>query len=250
MGCLYKLTSPSGKSYIGVSCKGLEARWAKHVEHALGKRSAGVLYAALRKYGPETFAREVLAEHDDFDALRAMETAAIREHATLAPNGYNITHGGEGTRNRLSALARENISVAQKKRFQNPVERQRLLAWSKLGSDLVAARAKPIREEKRAARRRYVQSAEFKELHSQATRAGMATPDARKAVLDCARARAANPEWRRKVGDSKRGKKLGPCSQERKRKISEARRREWSDPVIRARRLEAFAKARQQKGAS
>lgn len=65
MGCLYKLTSPSGKSYIGISSKGLDARWAKHVEHALGKRTAGALYAALRKYGPGTFTREVLAESND-----------------------------------------------------------------------------------------------------------------------------------------------------------------------------------------
>src|SRR5262249_28878353 len=83
MGCLYKLTSPSGKSYIGITIKTFEERWAKHIEHAMGKRANGALYAALRKYGPDAFRHEVLAECDDWSRLCKMEIQAIKEHGTL-----------------------------------------------------------------------------------------------------------------------------------------------------------------------
>lgn len=249
MGCLYKLTSPSGKSYIGISLKGLEARWAKHVEHACGKRTAGALYAALRKYGPSNFRREVLAAHEDWDTLRAMEVDAIRAHGTLAPNGYNITQGGEGTRTRLSAEARANISAAQKKRFEKPSERERLARIGVDGNKRRSAAAAVARAVRRQQRRDYVASAEFKALHSEAVKRGLASPGVRRKILDCAASRAADPSWRAKVSASKKGQKVGPCSEERKQRIAEARRREWADPVIRQKRLAGLALARAAKAA-
>jgi hypothetical protein len=56
--------------------------------------------------------------------------------------------------------------------------------------------------------------------------------------------------WRSKISASKIGKKVGPCSDERKAKIAEARKREWADPVIRERRLAALAMARAAKKAN
>jgi hypothetical protein len=244
MGVLYKLTSPSNKSYIGISSKSLDARWAKHVEHALGKRTAGALYAALRKHRPETFKREVLAEEADWDTLRAMEIDAIRSHSTLAPNGYNITQGGEGTRTRLSAQAKANISAAQKKRYQRPGEKERLFQAGAAARERRHQKAVADREARRQARRAYVVSAEFKALHSEATKRGMATPEMKASMTAFARARAADPEWRAKISASRKGQKLAPCSEEHKRRIAEARRREWADPVMRAKRLAAFAAAK------
>lgn len=249
MGVLYRLTSLSGKAYIGISSKDLDSRWAKHVEHACGKRTAGALYAALRKYGPETFTREVLAEHDDWDTLRQMEIDAIRTHGTLAPRGYNITQGGEGTRNRLSPEARANIGRAQKARFARPEERARLLAWSTMGRQKVSDAAAVRREAKRAERAAYKASVEFKALHSASVRRSMATPATRAKVLACAAARSASPHWRARVSASKRGAKIKPCSDEHRGNIAEAQRRKWADPVAKAHRLAANATARQAKQA-
>ncbi len=255
MGSLYKLTSPSGKSYIGISLKGVDARWAKHVEHAMGKRSAGALYAALRKYGPDTFTRTLLAEEDDWTTLRAMEITAIREHQTLAPIGYNITQGGEGTRTRLSAEAKANISAAQKARFRRPEERARLRAFAEIGRKVRSERyrvereeRKPEQDERKRKQAEYVQSPEFKALASKAIRDGLAAPEVRAKVLACAKQRSESPHWRARISASKTGKKVAPCSEQRKQRIAEARRREWADPVIRERRLAAFAKARAEKG--
>ena len=250
MGCLYKLTSPSGKSYIGISSKGLEARWAKHVEHALGKRTAGALYAALRKYGTDSFSREVIGCSDDWDTLRQMEIDAIRDHGTLAPRGYNITQGGEGTRDRLSDQARANISAAQRKRYARPEERERLLRVGEAARKRMSEDAAAKRAQLKAERQRYLTSPEFKARHSASVREAMARPAVAEKVRECARKRASDPLWRARISESKRGKSLAPCSDERKLRIAEARRREWADPVMRSKRLAAFASARSRKAES
>lgn len=244
MGCLYKLTSPSGKSYIGISSKTMDARWAKHVEHACGKRDAGALYAALRKYGPDSFARAVIAESEDWDTLRRLEIEAIKSHGTLAPDGYNITQGGEGTRNRLSAEARANISRAQKLRYQRPSERERLLVIGQMARAKTSAAAVIRRAKKRAARQEYVASPEFKAMRSKRIKDSMASPESKERMRAAAKSRAADPVWKARMIASKTGVKLPPCSDQRKRLIAEARRREWADPVIREKRLAAFANAR------
>ncbi len=46
---IYKLTSPSGKVYIG-KASNLSMRWKKHKENA-ERGTISKLYAAIRKYG-------------------------------------------------------------------------------------------------------------------------------------------------------------------------------------------------------
>lgn len=239
MGCLYKLTSPNGKAYIGISSKGVADRWAKHIEHAHGRRS-GALYAAIRKYGASAFSVSVLATCDVWSELCQLEVAAITEHGTMVPRGYNLTVGGEGVLGPRTDEARRNISIAQKKRFQRPEERERMKAYSRM------AAASPKRRAAYDAKRKPKMHKVLltPEERSARIRAGMATPAGKAAMSMGARARAASPEWRAKISSSKRGVKIGPCSPERKRKISEARKREWADPVIRERRLVALARAR------
>jgi group I intron endonuclease len=135
MGCLYQLTSPSGKSYLGISSKGVESRWKKHVEHALGKRDNGALYAALRKYGHESFSVKTLAIADDWNYLCELEKKAISAFNTLSPGGYNMTAGGEGAVGRVTTdQARINISNAQKLRFSNPEQRKKLKEYGIAGA--------------------------------------------------------------------------------------------------------------------
>lgn len=252
MGCLYKLTSPSGKSYIGISSKTMDARWHKHVEHAMGKRDAGALYNALRKYGPENFIREQLVECDDWETLCQMEIEAIQTHNTFSPSGYNITFGGEGTLGPISDEARVRVSIAQKKRFQRPEERERLFQCGEKGRQAHREKHKANRIDGRApwehqlyVKRTRQGSLEHREKLSIAVKSAMARPEIKEKLVACAKSRAASPEWRKKISIAKTGKKVGPCSEERKARISAARKREWQDPVIRERRLMALAKARE-----
>lgn len=95
MACIYKITNiKNNKSYIGHSTTGL-----KRVEMHLNLKSrCPAITAAIRKYGRESFKIELLLEHPDSKfTLNIMEPYYIEKYNTLAPNGYNLTKGGEGS---------------------------------------------------------------------------------------------------------------------------------------------------------
>ena len=94
MPVVYKIVSPSGKSYIGVAKRSAQERFKKHCADArLGRKTA--LCGAIRKYGPDALSVSTLIESTSeycFD----FEIKAIKAYETLHPNGYNLTTGGEG----------------------------------------------------------------------------------------------------------------------------------------------------------
>lgn len=242
MGVLYKLTSPSGKSYIGISCKSTEDRWSKHVEHAKGKRTAGALYGALRKYGPDSFVRETLAVEADWDKLCLMEIDAIRLHGTRSPGGYNMTRGGEGNVGPRDDAFKKVVSIAQKKRFEDPEQRRLLSQCAKKAREVMAAKRlanpKPPKPQKPRLSKKEV---------SNRIKSAMVRPEVKAKVIACAKKRAANPEWRKKISESKRGAKMPARTPEWRAMVAEMRRREWADPVFREKRLAILAAAREAK---
>lgn len=244
MGCLYKLTSPSGKSYIGITNKTFEKRWLKHIEQAKQNRE-GALYNAIRKYGHENFTKEILKESEIWTDLCKLEQEKIKEMNTMYPNGYNLTIGGEGVQGRfVSEESRIRMSLAQKKRFQNPEQRQKMSEYAKIAGQKISLKYQKIREEKAIEKIKYRASIEYKEKRSNAIKLAMSNPETKKKMSLAAKKRASDPEWKRKISESKVGKKTRPCSEERKRKISEARKREWADPVLREKRLKILEEAR------
>ena len=116
----------NGKRYIGVTKLGLRSRMRRHQSEA--RKSNGLFQRALRKYGMEGFAFEVLYDfQDDYDLARAYEWEMIAKHRPE----YNLTAGGEGgtphelTRAKMSARqkgrkrseeAKANMSAAQRRR--------------------------------------------------------------------------------------------------------------------------------------
>jgi group I intron endonuclease len=94
MGCLYKITSPSEKAYIGITLGSFDERWKQHQKPAKpGRRSA--IKDAISKHGAASMRCEVLVIADDAEYLAELERKAIVAFGTLAPNGYNLTGGGE-----------------------------------------------------------------------------------------------------------------------------------------------------------
>lgn len=94
-GCLYSLTFPNGKRYIGITAGALSRRLSLHKSHAKTGRT-GAVYNAIRKYGPAGFVAETLVVAADWEYLCDLEKKAIAIFGTLAPCGYNLTAGGEG----------------------------------------------------------------------------------------------------------------------------------------------------------
>lgn len=92
---MYKLTFANGKSYIGITSGSLHRRIILHRSHAK-KEVRGALQRAIRKYGFNSITVEVIATASGWEELCEMEKVAIVKFNTLAPNGYNVTSGGEG----------------------------------------------------------------------------------------------------------------------------------------------------------
>ncbi len=111
MGAIYKLTSPSGKEYIGQTQQALDERIKQHTKQP----HCVALYAAIQKYGIESFKVEILCECDDRH-LDMLEKVFIAEYNTLCPYGYNIRTGGSNglhceesrERMRLAKLGEKN----------------------------------------------------------------------------------------------------------------------------------------------
>jgi len=94
-GIAYKLTFPNGKVYIGITRETLDRRVKRHIAYAkAGKHFA--LSAAIRKYGEDSFARDVVGT-GDWNELKEIEIKLIAQYGSLGSGGYNMTSGGDGS---------------------------------------------------------------------------------------------------------------------------------------------------------
>lgn len=86
---IYKITSPSGKCYIGRT-KDFKHRMHEHKTAA----SRGVkrpLYSAIRKYGWDNMIKEVVGEANNYEEAYEMELRFIFHYNSLL-EGYNATN--------------------------------------------------------------------------------------------------------------------------------------------------------------
>lgn len=113
--CIYRLTSPSGGSYFGLT-KNLKDRWGHHQK----KASTGVnhpLYNAIRKYGADRFSVQVV------DLARNKKEAQELERKHIAEANrdtlYNLSPGGEadGEFGGLIFWSRLNQNPAARKEY-------------------------------------------------------------------------------------------------------------------------------------
>lgn len=97
MGLIYMRTSPSGKSYIGLTTQTEQQRWIQHCQGAYNVNSSqyfSKLGRAIRKYGISNFTVKILETCLD-SQLPKREIYWIQYYNTYY-NGYNETLGGEG----------------------------------------------------------------------------------------------------------------------------------------------------------
>ena len=102
MGILYKLDFPSGKSYIGITKRSVLGRFNSHRVGA-GARNATLVSTAWRKYGEPHLV--ILAIVENY-LLFETEKKAIAIFKTFAPQGYNLTCGGDGSQQTLEGKTR------------------------------------------------------------------------------------------------------------------------------------------------
>lgn len=127
-GCLYALTFPNGKKYIGITSGTLRRRVNLHRSHANTGRP-GAVYNAIRKYGAQGFDALPLVVASDWDYLCELEQKAIAAFGSMAPGGFNLTAGGEGFRGQtFTPERRVKMSEARKGKGTGP--RPHARGWS------------------------------------------------------------------------------------------------------------------------
>ena len=115
---IYKATSATtGKVYIGQTTQTLQERINQHNSHAYGHQSNYHFHNAIRKYGAEDFAYEIIE-----DGIKSAEILNEREKYWISYynsyyDGYNSTMGGDGTMRRddelIVKLFREGLSTQE-----------------------------------------------------------------------------------------------------------------------------------------
>jgi hypothetical protein len=90
-GIIYKISSPSGKVYVGQTVRSFEKRIRQHKS----KHSCCTyLKRAIQKYGDE-MKYEIIEEDVPQEQLDEREIHWIKELNSIAPTGYNCTTGGQ-----------------------------------------------------------------------------------------------------------------------------------------------------------
>ena len=110
MGYVYKITNTvNGKAYIGISIYEPEKQRIK--QHLAG-RGNRLIASAVKKYGKESLAYEILEDNIFPELLSDLEISYIKRYNTLVPNGYNLSLGGEHGKH--SEVSRQKMSDIQK----------------------------------------------------------------------------------------------------------------------------------------
>jgi group I intron endonuclease len=103
-GIIYKITSPSGKVYVGQTVRSFEERIYKHKSKS---SKCTLVKRAIDKYGDE-MNYELIEENVPQEQLDEREIYWINHFNSLAPNGYNCNGGGSSQQN-LSQEIRDKV---------------------------------------------------------------------------------------------------------------------------------------------
>jgi group I intron endonuclease len=91
---VYLITNKiNGKRYVGQTSKTLTHRWNIHCR----THHCPVLRKAIDKYGFENFSIEPIVEVSTRELANEFEREYILRYLTRAPNGYNLSDGGDGS---------------------------------------------------------------------------------------------------------------------------------------------------------
>jgi hypothetical protein len=127
-GVIYVVTNKlNGKEYVGQTEGKLKRRFNRHCNET----ACPALNSAIKKYGRDNFVITAIQECGSKTELNIMEKHHISLRNSEAPNGYNLTPGGQTIRpdlpgRKLTQREKEKISTTLKKKMNDPVVVERL----------------------------------------------------------------------------------------------------------------------------
>lgn len=118
--CVYKHTSPSGKVYIGITCREPDKRF----NHGRGYKGSPHFMSAIQKYGWDNIDHEIIETGLTKKQAEEKERYYIKLYDSTNPKfGYNITYGG-GVGGRFTDETKRKISESLKAAYKNPELRE------------------------------------------------------------------------------------------------------------------------------
>ena len=112
--CVYCHISPSGKRYIGITCRKPERRW----NNGKGYKENDYFTKAIEKYGWESFEHIILREGLSMDEASNMEIALIEKYDTAnRDKGYNIDLGGHHGKKIMLEETKRKIGDAHRGKY-------------------------------------------------------------------------------------------------------------------------------------
>lgn len=228
---IYKITNLiNGKIYVGQTTKTVEERFKKHAT------ADSLIGRAIRKYGKENFKPEVIAECESVEEANELEKYWIKTLNCKAPEGYNLTDGGEGRRGCTHTFeARVQLSMAVRNFYlehpeagkahseflkkyyeENPDKMEKLADLHRGKKDSDETRVKKSASLKKF----YTEHPEAKLKHSEDMKKRYQNPEEREKTSAQNKKRWSNPEARKKQSERMKA---------RWEKIREQRERENND---------------------
>lgn len=222
----------NGKVYVGLTDKGMLARWAGHLKRAQQEARRGCnvyFHNALMKYGPDVWDHEVLETADITRAEAAvLESKWIsRYRSNDKEKGYNSTPGGNVSEGPMQESVRRKISASVKKLMTDPERRRK-------HSEMMKARAKihanPFLGKSHEDKAKVVMAAKskaYQDIHGNPFAGKTHDAKTRQRMSEAAKKRCADPNWkapsqvngvsvetRKKMSEARKGKHTGKISKE------------------------------------
>jgi group I intron endonuclease len=205
--CVYIHTSPSGKKYVGITCKNPEYRW----NHGRGYWQNKHFTSAIQKYGWDSFSHEIVSDDLSKEDACLMEQRLIRLHRTQNREyGYNKSSGGELSGLGVTMSPEQKAEIGRRFRGENN---------HNYGKHLSAETKRKLRE------------SHLGRKHSEETKQKM---------RDSHKNQVFTPEWRKHLSDAMKGKTL---DENHKARLSETTKALWETPEYRAKLVEAHSGA-------
>lgn len=197
------------------------------------------MHCAWRVYGEPSV--EVIGEFETSDQLHAAEIAAIKNHKTLSPFGYNLGAGGETAPSKNSEVAKK-ISAKAKGRNHSDASIATMSANSKQLWESQEYRTKVLNAVKASwtSERRLARSERSKAFWAKRKADGWEMPQSHKDNLS---KRVFSDETKAKMSAAAKGKPKAPRTQETKAKLAKSIANSWDNPAIKEKRASAISSA-------
>jgi group I intron endonuclease len=85
---------PTRSLYVGITTQGIHKRWNNHVNGALSGRQKTPLHRDIARLGVEYFTIKPILSAFSLEDLLISEVSLIDQWKSMAPDGYNLAHGG------------------------------------------------------------------------------------------------------------------------------------------------------------